>query len=226
MRFDVGPFAGNDAVDTGVAQCASRQRVGVDLVVAQHTVEFGAQPLDGAAAWLVEKMRAEFDGDAVEPLKGMAQQQALGLGVEGRALHTLAVPGRADFDAAVGGVDVHVGGHADRPARGRIDHGKWAHAALGLQLQAPLDLGLHGFGTGNGGEPEVPEFAVAHGFAQVVMVRLLQGLKPHLHALQRQRRCEDAHASSFCFERHNRASCKPPPPPRPTSAMAPMLAPV
>ena len=45
-------------------------------------------------------------------LERMRQQQQLALGVEPSALHTPRVPGRADLDAAVRGVHVHIRGHA------------------------------------------------------------------------------------------------------------------
>ena len=46
------PLGGDDAVDAGVPQCARRVRMQVDLMAAQHTVKFGPQTLDCAAAWV------------------------------------------------------------------------------------------------------------------------------------------------------------------------------
>lgn len=67
------------------------------------------------------KRWCELDRDAVQRLEGVAQQQPLGLGVQGRALHAPGQPGRADLHAPETRVDVHVGGHADRHAIG-IQH--------------------------------------------------------------------------------------------------------
>src|SRR6185503_5030703 len=78
MRLHRRPFAGDDAVDAGVAQRA----VGRPLVAPQDAVELGTQPLDAAPACVVEKVRAELHPDAVEALEGMRQQQQLALRVD------------------------------------------------------------------------------------------------------------------------------------------------
>jgi hypothetical protein len=75
-------------------------------VVAQDAVELGAEAFDGAAALGVQVMGAEFDADAVDVLEGMSEEEVFALGVEAGALDGCRVPGRADLDAAVGGVDV------------------------------------------------------------------------------------------------------------------------
>ena len=180
--------------------------MGVDLVAAQHTVEFGPQALDGAAALVVEKMRAELHRDAVEVLKGVGQQQALGFGVKRCALHALAVPGGADFDAAVGRVDVHVSGHAHRLARAGEDDSKRAHAALGLQVQAACDFTRHGFGPWDGGVPVVPKFTILNRQDQVVVVCVRQGQELHMLAQKRNGSDPRAHdgvslSLAFCLLR-------------------------
>ena len=81
---------------------------------------------DAAAALLVEKMRAELYRNAIELLEGVAEQQQFALGIERAALHAFGVPGRADFDPPVGGVDIHVGRHARDLAVG-IEHGERQH---------------------------------------------------------------------------------------------------
>src|SRR6185295_13013762 len=86
MRLYGRPFGGGDAVDAGVAQGA----VGHDAVVAQNAVELGAETLDAAPALLIEDVRAELHGDAVERLEGVGEQQQLALGVEVGALHASA----------------------------------------------------------------------------------------------------------------------------------------
>src|SRR5205085_844572 len=62
IRPHRGPLGGDDAIDAGVAQGA----VGGEVMAAQDAVELCAQALNRAAAGVIEKMRAEFDGDAIE----------------------------------------------------------------------------------------------------------------------------------------------------------------
>src|ERR1700682_1755072 len=69
MHLHRRPFAGDDAVDHGVAQRAVRR----DLMVAQNAILFGTKPLDAAPALVVEKMRTEFDRDAVEFFERVGQ---------------------------------------------------------------------------------------------------------------------------------------------------------
>src|SRR5262245_44756128 len=97
VRLHGRPFAGDDAVDAGVAQRA----VSGDLVVAQNAVELGAQPLDAGSALAVEEVGAELHGDATQRLEGVAEQQELAVRVEVGALHGSAIPGRADLYALV-----------------------------------------------------------------------------------------------------------------------------
>src|SRR3990167_1916503 len=156
------PFTGQDAVNAGVAQRALRVWVAVDLVRTQHAVELGAQALDAAPALVVEEVGAELHRDAVQRLERVGQQQALALGVERAALHGGAVPGGADLDPAVGGIDVHEGGHADRLAAG-VQHRERQHAAGFLQAQAAFDFGGHALGCGDAGVPELPELAGPNG---------------------------------------------------------------
>src|SRR5262249_13282088 len=53
------PLAGDDREHPRVAQGS----VGRALMAAQDAVLLGAEPLDGAAALMVEEVGAEFDGD-------------------------------------------------------------------------------------------------------------------------------------------------------------------
>ncbi len=82
VRSDSWPLGRGDAVDAGVAKRAVLHA----QVVAQHAVESGADPFDGAAARLVHEMRAELDGEASQPVEGVRQQQQLCFGVQRRAL--------------------------------------------------------------------------------------------------------------------------------------------
>src|SRR5437868_288840 len=67
MRLHRRPFAGDDAVNHGVAQRAVR----CDLMASQNTVLLGAQAFDAAPALVIEEMRAELDRNAIELLEGM-----------------------------------------------------------------------------------------------------------------------------------------------------------
>ena len=62
MGLHRGPLGGNDAVDAGIAQSA----IGCELMAAQDSVEFCAQPFDSAPAGMVEEMSAKLDGDALQ----------------------------------------------------------------------------------------------------------------------------------------------------------------
>ena len=183
------------------------------------------------AALVVEEVRSKLNGDAVQLLKGMGQQQALGLGVERAALHAFAVPGRTNFYAPVGGVDVHVSGHAHCSAGCRVQHGKRAHAALCLQVQPACNFSGHGIWCRDRGVPEVPQFAIAHRIHQIVVVT--SGERHQRDMLIRKGDgCDPGGhdgvslslSLAFCLARQKRARCSPTPPPRPTSKMPPMLA--
>src|SRR5262249_16907556 len=73
VRLHRRPFAGNDAVDAGIAQRAVPRA----LLAAQDAVELGSQALDAAPARLLEEVRAEFDGDAVGRLERVREQEEL-----------------------------------------------------------------------------------------------------------------------------------------------------
>ena len=176
------PFWRDHAVDAGVAQGVLGLGVGVDLVASKHTVQLGTQALYGAAALLVKEMRAELHRDAVQLLKSVGQQQALGLGVERGALHAAAVPGRADFDTAVGRVDVHVGGHAHRFAFAQNCEGQ--HAALFMKFQTPQNFVIHLFWRGNEGIPMPPKFAIFHRLNQIIVVLQIQRNQSYVLAVQ------------------------------------------
>ena len=148
-------------------------------MVAQDPVLLGAEALDAAAALVIEEVRPELDRDAIEFLEGVRQQQQFALRIDRAALHTPGVPGRADLDAAVGRVDVHVGGHARDLAVG-IEHGKRQHRPGLLQTEPAIDLLAHIFGLRNEGVPELPQLAILHRFGEPVAMLLRQRLKPRM----------------------------------------------
>ncbi len=137
----------------------------------EYAVELGADAFDGAAALVVHEMGAELDCDAAERVEGVPEQEQLGLGVEPGTLDVSRVPGRADLDATVGSVDIHVGGHAGGLAGVRINNGEGQHRSGSVEAKAAFDLRVHFLGRGGRGVPELPEFAVLNcGDEAVVMV--------------------------------------------------------
>src|ERR1700681_1649998 len=114
MTLHRRPLAVDDAEDHGVALRA----VGQHLMVSQHAVLLGTEPLDRGARSVIEPMGAKFDCDALQLLERMGQEHELALGVDRAALHTLGIPGMPDFQMAVGRVDVEVTRAADDLTRG------------------------------------------------------------------------------------------------------------
>ncbi|MCU1257085.1 MAG: hypothetical protein JWM83_3384, partial [Candidatus Angelobacter sp.] len=100
----------------------------------------------------------------------MRKQEQLALGVERRALHAPAVPGAADFHAAMSLVDIPVTGHTQNFGGIGISYRKGKHPAFRLALKPAANLGFHLRGIGNYGVPELPQFAIPDGFYQVVMM--------------------------------------------------------
>jgi hypothetical protein len=145
------PFGREDTVNHGVAQRAVRR----DLMVAQNAILLGPETLDAAPAGMIEKMRTEFNRNAIEFFECMRQQQQFALGIERAALHALGIPGRTDLDAPVRRIDIHIGRHARDLAIG-VEHRERQHRARGLEPQPAINLLAHVFGFGNGRVPELP----------------------------------------------------------------------
>ena len=118
-----------------------------------------------------------------ELLEGVRQQQQFALRIERAALHAPGVPGGADLDAAVGGIDVHIGSHAGDLAVGVV-HRERQHRAGREQAEAAVDFLFHVFGGRDEGVPELPQLAVADGFDQSVDVIVRQRLQPRVRALK------------------------------------------
>src|SRR5262245_51708493 len=170
VRLHGRPLRRNDAVHARVAQRAIWRA----LMASQNAVELRAEPFDRAAALMVEEVRPEFDGDAVEALECMPEQHQLALRVDRCALHALAIPGRTDLDAFVAGVDVHVRRHAARLARRVVDHREWQHRAGTLQRETPFDLGTYLLRAWHERVPEVPELPVRYRFGELGLVRAVE----------------------------------------------------
>src|SRR5258707_15396456 len=104
MLPDCRPLALNDAEHYRI----SIAPVGRYLMIAQHAILLRAQPGDRGARRVVEPVRAELDGDAPELLERVRKQQQLALGVDRAALHAFCIPGVADFQPAIGRIDVEI----------------------------------------------------------------------------------------------------------------------
>jgi hypothetical protein len=163
-----GPLRGDDRVDDSVAEAA----VGHPLMAAQDAVLLGAQALDRRPGLPVVPVGAELDGDAVQGVEGVPEQQQFRLGVGAAALGRPGVPGRTDLHPPVRGVHVHVGGHPDHLSGVGPAGGERQHRAGGLLRQPAVDLRAHAVRSRDGGVPELPEPAVARrGHQLVVMLR-------------------------------------------------------
>ncbi len=157
--------------------------VGHQHVIAQDAVLFGAQSRDGVPRGMVEPAGAELHRAATQDLERMREQQQLGLGIQRGPLHPLRVPGPADLDAAVIGIDVAVSGTADNGSVG-IEH-RPGHRGAGLAKSERLfDIGANGIRRRHRGVPQARQVAVGRRRAQTVHVGLRQGLQPDMPALQ------------------------------------------
>ena len=150
------PLAFDDAIDTGIAVTALCGGVPIELMTAQHTVEFGSQPLDSGSTLSVEKVGAKFDRDAAKGIERIRHEEQLALRIDRAALHGLAIPSRADFNATIAGINVHERGHSHGPPGGIVHHCKRQHCALPLEFQPSRKLGGHSLWRRNCGVPQLP----------------------------------------------------------------------
>src|SRR5438876_2788853 len=139
-HFHRRPLRIDDAVINRVPDAAARG----DHVIAEGAFLLGADPRDGLARALVQRVSLEFDADAAQRLEGVPQHQVFRLAVDSGALPRAGDPRPADLDAAVRPVDVSVARRADGPARGALDGGKRQGPARGrlaarrLAMRTPL----------------------------------------------------------------------------------------
>ena len=128
------PLAFDDAIDTGIAVTALCGGVPIELMTAQHTVEFGSQSFDSGPTLSVEKVGAKFDRNATKGIERIRKEEQLALRIDRTALHGLAIPSRADFYATIAGINVHERGHSHGSPGGIVQHGKRQHRALPLKF--------------------------------------------------------------------------------------------
>src|SRR6185437_1625843 len=94
MALHVRPFGENDAVHVRVAHCA----VPAGLVVADHSVFFGAKRFDCLLRPEIEIIGAQTDDLTAERLERVLEKHELAHGVHVGSLAALRVPGVADLD--------------------------------------------------------------------------------------------------------------------------------
>ena len=128
VRFDTGPLGWQDAINTGVAECAVRSHA----VAAQDAIELRPKPFNRAPALLVEEVRAKLHCDTVFRLEGVPQQEEFAGGVQRTALGGEGVPCRTDFHSTVDPVNVHIGRHANDLARRCALHREGQHRPIPL----------------------------------------------------------------------------------------------
>src|SRR5271169_248811 len=133
---------------------------------------------------MVEIMRPEFDRDAAQRVKGMAEKQELALRIELRPLDTFPVPGSANFQPAVIRLDIQIIRHPDGLACGVVENCKRKTGPLCLREKPLVDEIGHFVGRGNGGVPQLPQLAVAYRFDKVVRVAVSQWSETGARALQ------------------------------------------
>ena len=123
MALHGRPFPIKNAVDTGVAQ----RPVLSQLMLTKYAVQPRPQPLDGSTTLTVEGMSPKFNGNGLQSLERMRQQQQLAFGIQARTLNAASIPSGAYLDTPVPRIDVHVCRHPDRLLDRLVDHGKREH---------------------------------------------------------------------------------------------------
>src|SRR4051812_38264695 len=102
MSLYVCPFRRNDTVHVGIAGRAVAPR----LMVTQHAIALGTEPLDGALRAEVEVVGAQPDDRTAERLEGVREKQQLRGGVDVTALPARRIPCISDLHAVDGRDDV------------------------------------------------------------------------------------------------------------------------
>ena len=164
-------------------------------MVADHSVLFRAEPLDGTLRREVEVVGAQRDHLAAEGLERVMEQQQLAGGVDVCSLPAPAVPGIADLHAIDRGDDVVIARGPDNPALRQLAHRPWQHLPGALAVDGGLDVGIDRVRLGHRGKPELPQAAIGRGGAQRISVRRVQWFEPDSVPLQLDR-CGCDHAVS------------------------------
>ena len=105
----------------------------------------------------------------MQPRVSKAWVSSSSFGVDAAALGAVGQPRRADLQATVGFVDVHVGGHPHDLTISSSDRERQHHPGL-PELQPSLDLAGHAGRVGHAGVAQLPESPIGGGSHQIVMV--------------------------------------------------------
>jgi hypothetical protein len=164
------PFRRDYRENHGIADTA----IGIQLVAAQNAILLRAQPFDGAAARMVEEARSKLDRDASEQIESMGEQHKFAFGIDQCALSGFCIPRGPDLDSTVCGVNVHESRHTDDLASYVAAYCPGQHRARLLKAKPSGYFSGHDFWRRNRRVPEVPQFPIADGFNQAVMMALRQ----------------------------------------------------
>src|SRR5262249_8414253 len=164
MRLHGRPLAGNDAVDAGIAQ----RSIVCDLMAAQDAVQLCAQPLDSAAALLIEEMGAKFHRDAMERVKGVLKKQKLALRIELRPLNAFPVPRAANLHAAMVRLSIQIIRHPYGLACCVIDNGKRNPSTFRLAGESAIDELDELVRRRNRRVPQLPKLSVVQRLDEIV----------------------------------------------------------
>ena len=140
-------------------------------MVAQHTIHLRAESFDRPTARMVEEMRTEFDGDAIECLECVAKQHQFAFRIQGAALDPFTVPGRTNLNPLRRMVDIHIGGHADGLPGCVLDNSERQHRAGRLETAPTVDFGTHLIGGRHARIPKLQTLAVMDSLDQIVVLR-------------------------------------------------------
>ena len=105
QRQDLRPLIVDDREHRDVAQPGP---VGAPRVLAEDTLERGADARDGAPRALVPRVGLDLHAGRAERLERVLEQEQLGRRIDAGAMPPAAVPGVPDLDAPVGRCDVEV----------------------------------------------------------------------------------------------------------------------
>jgi hypothetical protein len=180
----VGPFGGGDAVDGGVAQVPSRGAGG--CAGCRRAARPGARWRAGSACSAGRCASSTAMQSSVS--KACASSSRLHWCSAALRCTLAAVPGAADLDARLAGVDVHVGRHADDAAVAASSTAKGSIGGLGACRPRRRSISArHALGRGHRGVPELPQLAVARGVAQAASCAVRQRHQPRVRRPQRDR---------------------------------------
>jgi len=90
-------------------------------VIAQDPVFLRPQPRNSRSRLTVHEVGPELDGDSLQRVERMREQEQLGFGVDCGALHAFCIPGVADFKPPMRRFNIHITRAADYVTRRRVD---------------------------------------------------------------------------------------------------------